>query len=123
MFRCRPHTMAPHTRDTADGRLTLDEVFSALSHSTRRHVLSTIAEHDPRRGGEMDPEDLLEGDETPQHRHLELHHNHLPSLDAAGFIDWDPETDTITRGPRYEDIRPVIELMRTHQDELPDDWP
>jgi hypothetical protein len=52
-----------------------------------------------------------------------VHHKHLPLLEGSGFIEWDREADAITRGPKFEGIRPLIELMVDHQDELPEDWP
>jgi hypothetical protein len=51
-----------------------------------------------------------------------MRHTHLPKLASAGFIEWDPETNTVQQGPRFEDIRPLLELMHDHADELPDDW-
>ena len=35
----------------------------------------------------------------------------------------DHDADIITRGPNFEEVRPLIELMSNHQDELPEDWP
>lgn len=115
--------MTPETPDETARAPKLDDIFTALSHSTRRHVLSTIGERNPRTSGELEPEELVGSEDERERYRLELYHNHLPSLDAAGFIDWDSETDSITRGPRYDEIRPVIRLMDDHRDVLPGDWP
>lgn len=82
-----------------------------------------ISERNPRKREELEAETLSENSDGFKRSHAELYHNHLPALDAAGFIDWDPETDAVTRGPYYEDIRPLLQLMHDHQDELPEDWP
>ncbi len=44
----------------------------------------------------------------------------LPMLAEAGFIDWDRESGEIRRGPNFEGLRPLLELIVVHQDELPD---
>ncbi len=31
-------------------------------------------------------------------------HVHLPKLDDAGFVDWNREDSTVTRGLRFEEI-------------------
>lgn len=33
---------------------------------------------------------------------------HLPMLDAADFIDWNPETGEISKGERFEEIEPLL---------------
>ncbi|QLG62785.1 transcriptional regulator [Halorarum salinum] len=52
----------------------------------------------------------------------ELNRKHLPRLKRAGIISWDRDSDTITRGPKFEDVRPLIRLIDDHPDELPEDW-
>lgn len=111
----------PSNPDTSE--VTLDAVFSALAHSIRRDVLSMIVARNPRKGGEFESDDLVESSGEPERHYLELYHNHLPRLDEAGFIEWNQETDTILKGPNFEGIRPLIELVQDHEDELPEDWP
>lgn len=53
----------------------------------------------------------------------QLHHTHLPKLADAGYIDWNPDTGAICRGPSIDEIAPLLTLMSDHADELPDDWP
>jgi len=38
-------------------------------------------------------------------------------------VEWDRETGTISRGPRFDEIEPVLELIENHPEELPPDWP
>nr|WP_161493145.1 hypothetical protein [Natrarchaeobaculum aegyptiacum] len=54
---------------------------------------------------------------------MRLHHAHLPKLDEAGFIEWNPDSKTITCGPRFDEIAPLVELLVDHQSELPASWP
>ena len=46
----------------------------------------------------------------------------LPLLDDAGVIEWDREADEIRKGPRFAEIRPLLELLDDHREELPSDW-
>lgn len=114
-------TTKPYTR--RDREVTLDDVFSALSNTPRRRVLSTLADRDPRNTAEFQSAELAIHDEEREAARVMLHHTHLPKLERAGFIDWDRGSDTITRGPNFEDIHPVIRLLHDHRDELPDEWP
>lgn len=115
--------MQPPSSTSSEDAVPLDVVFAVLSHSTRRTVLTMIEEHNPRKREEFEPDALVEDEEDRELRHVALYHNHLPKLEEAGFIDWDHEDDTITRGPNFEEIQPLISLMQAHQDELPDEWP
>lgn len=105
---------------------SLSELFEMLSHRYRRRVLVAVAEHDPRDDDiseESVADGQTEGDETLEDVVLQFHHVHLPKLEAAGFIEWDRDSGTITRGPRFEEIEPLLGLIRDRRDELPDDWP
>lgn len=52
---------------------------------------------------------------------IRLEHVHLPKLDDAGLIEWDRDTDTITRGPRFDEVEPVLRLLAANQHRFPDD--
>ena len=53
----------------------------------------------------------------------EMHHTHLPRLAEAGYVEWDREDDVLRRGPRFDEVAPLIELLVVHEDELPAGWP
>jgi hypothetical protein len=53
----------------------------------------------------------------------DLKQTHLPMLEAEGIIEWDRETGEISKGPNFEEIEPLLRLMREHADDLPPDWP
>jgi hypothetical protein len=96
------------------------EALSALSNPYRRQLLVALLEHNPQDSDDRDPLDILSGTEEPDVLETELFHRHLPKLDDMGFITWNRETDQISKGPRWEEIAPLLELIYTHQDELPD---
>ena len=98
-----------------------------LSRQTER-LLETVADRQRRvvllllkRGAVEDEGDLLfrSKDETK----AALVHNHLPKLEEAGYIEWDRESGTIEKGPEFDEIEPLLELIEEHSEELPQDWP
>jgi hypothetical protein len=98
-----------------------------LSHEYRRRILIAVAQDNPRDEDDITSETIADEHEEDGDG-LELlkqqfYHTHLPKLADAGFIDWDRDSGIITRGPRFEEIEPLLRLMHDHQDELPDDWP
>jgi len=97
----------------------LDDKIRILSKRQRRLILLTL-KHD----GEKTERDVLfrSGDEMDD-AELQLVHNHLPRLEEAGYIEWDRDSGTISKGPRYDEIKPLLDLMENHADELPPDWP
>lgn len=109
------------TTDEAD-TTTLDTLLRVLSDPARRRILSKIREHDPRNRVEFTPEEFITPDDYRGHLRVELYHVHLPKLASEEFIDWNQETETITPGPNFEDIRPVLTLLEEHQEKLPGTW-
>jgi len=86
-----------------------DELFSQLSHPVRRQILRELSRAGPGTGFSID--DLAIDGTWSESDRVELHHNHLPRLTAVGYVEWDRETDTIARGPRFETVAPMIHLM------------
>ena len=119
--------MNDSTRSRRDGTRqrrtqTLDVLFDALAQPARRRILTALAQSNPRDDDEFAPEDFATDEERDTFL-TSLHHVHLPHLEDAGFVEWDRETETVTRGPRYDEVAPLVELMLDHEDELPADWP
>lgn len=104
----------------------LSELFEILSHEYRRRILMAVAQHNPQ-DDDITSEavaDEHEGDAGALgHLNMQLYHTHLPKLAGSGFVDWDRDSGTVTRGPRFEEIEPLLRLIHDHQNELPDDWP
>lgn len=100
----------------------MDEYFEALTNIHRRRLLVALLEHNPQRDNLDVPTDVHEGEKPVEVLQIELFHSPLPMLEAAGFICWNRDTHDVVKGPRFEEIRPLLELMRDHADELPDDW-
>lgn len=110
-------------RTPGHGGGTFDDLLDVLSHPYRRRILSRLHDRNPREEASFSTDSVGSGEEDTEQLALLLHHSHLPKLEASGFIDWDREEDAIRRGPRFDEIAPLLDLMDRHQDELPDDWP
>lgn len=104
-------------------RPELDRMFDSLSHPDRRRILTLLSDHDPRGETELGPEEVAAEHDDPRLLERELRHLHLPQLEEREYIEWDGETRTIRRGPRFDEVVPLIRLMQNHRDELPDGWP
>lgn len=98
------------------------EAFSVLSSIQRRRVLMALLEHNPQADSRIAiPEDVHMGESELEALQLQMHHVHLPKLEEAGFIRWNQDEHEVVKGPRFDEIRPLLELLADHADELPDD--
>jgi len=104
-------------------RVALDRAFDLLSHPYRRRILTLLEDRNPREGEEFSPDEIAAEDVDLELFTRELYHHHLPKLEEAGYIEWDREEDVVRHGPRFDEVAPLVSLMRDHADELPEDWP
>jgi len=105
---------------------SLDAMLDMLSNTHRRRILLAVADHNPRDEDELTQDGITPDgtvDERLEQLKIALQHTHLPKLAERGYINWGPDTRTIRRGPNFDDIAPLLELVDNHADELPDDWP
>ena len=51
-----------------------------------------------------------------------MKHTHIPKLADMGFVEWDRETGTLSKGTNWSEIEPLLELLRDNRDELPEEW-
>ena len=89
-----------------------DQLADALGHQARRQILVELMEHNPV------SESGLEGSGVSG---IELIHSHLPKLDEMDYIVWDRESQTIMKGPIWEEIEPVVRLLRDNPERIPRD--
>jgi hypothetical protein len=107
--------------DSGEQERTFDEIFDAFSHVQRRKLLRALLIHNPQ----DDDSVVINADESMDEeftRLVEMQHIHLPKLEDYGFIDWNEKTNEVSKGPNFEEIRPLLELLVDHEDELPDGW-
>jgi hypothetical protein len=49
-----------------------------------------------------------------------LYHIHVPKLADAGYIAWDTETDTISKGPKFSEVEPLVQLLKEYNTGVPE---
>ena len=81
----------------------LDSIYEAFTRLERRELLATLANTKRKI--------VLEPSEMTERIWIELYHIHLPKLEDAGLIYWNPEDHVITQGPRFEEVQPLFKVM------------
>ena len=97
----------------------MDEVCRALADVHRRRVLIYLAEAGQTPAVVQVPEDIVDTASDFERRQMELYHSHLPKLEEHGYIRWERETQTVRRGPEFDEIKPLLRLLRAHEEALP----
>lgn len=97
----------------ADSAGAPEDCWWALERVERRRCLLALLDTDEQ---SVDPawNEGSTGDPL-----LALRHVHLPKLAEMGLIEWDPDPGLVRRGPRYDRVRPLLELLREHEGDLP----
>jgi len=97
----------------------VDEKLEILSKRQRRLILLTLKHDDEKHEADV----LFREEDDMADAEIQLVHNHLPKLAEAGYIEWDRDSSTISKGPGYDEIKPLLDLIESHADELPSDCP
>ena len=50
---------------------------------------------------------------------LRLYHADLPKLAAADLIDWERGSGRVARGPRFEEVEPLLDVLASNAAEVP----
>lgn len=104
-----------------DQSISFDDMVDALADVQRRKLMTALLVHNPQNDS---PVVIADSDKDADDlgRLVSMNHVHLPKLVDYGFITWDEETHEVAKGPNFDEIRPLVELLDNHEDELPDDW-
>ncbi|WP_433630328.1 DUF7344 domain-containing protein [Halomicrococcus sp. NG-SE-24] len=83
-----------------------------LANAYRRHLLITLLEQDQQVNIQsLIPVDVASNSEDVDLFTIQMIHSHLPKLENADIIEWDEETEQVQKGPHYEDLRPLIQML------------
>jgi len=107
--------------DSSAQERTIDDIFDALGHVQRRKLLRALLIHNPQEDDSV----VIDADESADEeftRFMQMHHIHLPKLEDYGFITGNQKTNGVSKGPNFEEIRPMLKLLVDHEEELPDGW-
>ena len=108
-----------------------DTIFDALAVSRRRQFLIELRsspQYVPKPSGVS--REIAEANENLLQRYLSdsgttaevdeysvsMHHVHLPKLAEYGFIEWNQDDELAVQGPRFDEIRPYLELVAEQQE-------
>jgi len=94
-----------------------DAAFEALSAIQRRKLLVALLERSSRGDTPVAVDVCIEPGAAESR--IPVNHVHLPKLTEHGFIKWDRANDEVYEGAAFEEIRPLLELIVEHEDELP----
>lgn len=98
----------------------LDDMLLALADRHRRRILIALLDESPKAIDDIAvPRGERADEANPKHRQIHLLHNHLPHLAEARLVRWERGSGTIEKGPRFEEIRPLLELLESHRETLP----
>jgi len=99
---------------------SIDDALDALGDVQRRRILIALLDHNPQ---DDSPVAVVgDGDADAVERLVSMEHVHLPKLADYGYIDWDRESHEVSKGENFDEIRPLLELLADHEDELPPGW-
>lgn len=104
--------------------MALNESLHVLAHSYRRRILIALTDHNPQTADELNVtrdneavSEMFESFRRDQKLESELKHIHLPKLADYSYITYDSVTGRIERGPNFDEIVPLLELIRDYADE------
>lgn len=117
-----------------------DEAFDAMADLQRRQLLVRLAYDDPQPVPRLSTasRELLEAHERFLREYLtgsyevrdadkaaiRAYHVHLPKLVAYDYVEWHRDAHLVTRGPDFDDLRPLLELVDDRRDgQPPEDAP
>jgi hypothetical protein len=85
----------------------------AVADATRRDVLSAL-DAAPSEDAVLPVSDTVAPADVARTERMQilLHHVHLPKLSASGLVTWDRDAGTVSRGPRFDQVRPLLRSLR-----------
>lgn len=115
--------------------ITNDEAFDAMADLRRRQLLVGLLHTDPHsiptlssvsqemlQAHEALLGEYLSGSEEIENADkaaIRTHHVHLPKLVQCSYIEWDHDGSVVTKGHKFDDVRPLLEVLGQELDERP----
>lgn len=98
-----------------------NRIFTALAAEPRRQVVDALM--DVEDGGYVSLPNAADNpclSDDPTALRVQLHHQHLPLLEASDFVEWQRDPFRAYRGPRFEEVETVLEVLYANAGEIPD---
>jgi hypothetical protein len=92
-----------HHIETVIGRTGIDDsdLHRLLADDQRKAVLAVLHDSETRTRSALATAVAERDDETAERVETRLHHVHLPVLDEAGIVDYDPQTELVEPDPTF----------------------
>lgn len=97
--------------DSPTGQISIDDTLSAVSNVQRRKLIESLIADSPPDDA-ANPGITMNNDST-------MRHVHLPKLADCGVINWDRETNRVTKAPNFEAAKAIIEFLENEDGSLP----
>jgi hypothetical protein len=109
---------------TADGGedAGLDVALDVLASGSRRRLLLDLSHRERLDVGDR-IDVIADGSGVDADLRQTLYHVHLPKLSRLGYVRWDRTEEVVTRGPAFESIVPLLDLLSANRENLPGEWP
>lgn len=85
----------------------LEDALEALSNVHRRRLLLELRDDNPRGEVPLSSLETTHGERLA----IEMTHVHLPKLERSGYVEWDRETETVHRGPQFEELDLLLDAV------------
>ena len=116
-----------------------DSNFDALSNERCRELLVSLLDSDRRVVPELsdDARRIANSNEELLRKHLDSSREvaevdeelvgirlvHLPRIAEQGFVEWDRDANVVSRGPRFDGLRPLLEMIDDPREVPPSEIP
>ena len=116
-----------------------DRNFDALSNERCRELLVSLLDSDRWVVPELsdDAREIANSNEELLRKHLDSSREvaevdeelvgirlvHLPRIAEHGFVEWDRDANVVSRGPRFDDLRPLLEMIDDPREDPPSEIP
>ena len=105
--------------DSLEGRVVSSEeihsMMDALRVRSRRVILMSLL-GDTTEISITTLEDVIDHENAQ----MRLQHSDLPRLVDAGYIEWGGESDTISTGPNFSEVEPLVQLLKEYNTAFPE---
>lgn len=113
-----PPVREPHI-DALEGRSVssdaIDSMMDALNSRATRVILMALV-------GDTTEVSIatLERQIHHDNARIRLYHKHLPKLANAGWINWDGDSGTVSEGPKFSTVEPLVRLLNEYNTGFPE---
>lgn len=87
----------------------IDSMMDTLRNRERRAILRILLDDT----AESSIDNIVRTIDA-KHTESNLYHRHLPKLEHAEYITWNRDSNTISRGPNFWEVKPLVQLLNGH---------